>query len=579
MKKITHAFSRWFRRPPTIQETLLFITIALFFLISTIYVSYPDEFINLIAGQYINEGKFPYIDYFDHHLPMAWYIAAILLKFSFGSFVVFRIIWAFILFGSLFLLGRHIKQRHSSLYLYYLFFFFLYPLVALFLWLQLFVADAVAIFFFSLSFWLLLAETYTSRKSDSKEKPSIVPVYIASLFAFCMIFSSLTYIYLGAGLYLWALYLINRPLYSIKRSVFFILFCAVPYVYYAIHLLITGQLHDFYIANIYYNTNLYISIPNWERGAGFNPVAFAMTLVHNFYENYLPLLTRVKEFNLFLPVVMVAAWGSFVYLLFLFFEKRILFFIFLLMLSFSAPRSNVQEIKDADYQSGLFIYLGLIAATMVFFRFRRLVFEKDTFQNLFKQIAVGILALYTIFATVFLLNTLFTIGYNIYTQKMPRIYDISHVARFIEEITEKGDTYWIGPYEPHHAFFVRGRSLPGKFPSLLPQFREDPLFADAFIDQFEKNPPKIIIFKGEASVFNTPSTEFGQFFLDWMSDTYIRVQDMEAYTEERSPSEFNLEGDLYIHRSSADEVLKKLEKKGYISPAPVSYNLSLDNEK
>jgi hypothetical protein len=558
MKKLLQHASHLTKRPLVIQEILLLGVILVMFLASTIYVSFPDEFINLIAGQFINEGKWPYIDYFDHHLPMAWYLAAILLKLSFGSFVLFRILWALVIFGSLYLLGRHVKRTNPDIYPFYLFFFFLYPIVALFLWLQLFVADAVAIFFFSIAFWLLLAETYATR-------PSHTPVYIATGFIFCMIFASLTYIYIAAGLYLWALYLVNRSQFSWIRSMSLIIVSAVPYLYYALHLLVTGQLRDFYIANFYYNTNLYISIPNWERGGNFNPIKFAMTLVHNFYENYLPLLTRVKDFNLFLPIVMVAAWGSFVYLLILFFENKLLFVIYAVMLSFSAPRSNVQEITDADYQSGLFMYLGLIATTMVFFRFKQIITENGTVQHLTKQILVGVLAVYTLFATIFLLNNLFNIVYNIYTQQMPRIYDTSHAANFIEEITDEGDIYWMGPYEPHHVFFVDNRTLPGKFPSLLPQFREDPVFADAFLDQFKNNPPKIIIFKGEASIFNTPSTEFGQFFLDWMKDKYVRIEDLAEYEELRSPSEFNLKADLYINREHQEEVLKKLREKGYIS--------------
>jgi len=39
-----------------------------------------------------------------------------------------------------------------------------------------------------------------------------------------------------------------------------------------------------------------------------------------------------------------------------------------------------------------------------------------------------------------------------YTQKMPRIYDLSFTAEFLDKILEEGDYYWAGPYEPHELF-------------------------------------------------------------------------------------------------------------------------------
>jgi hypothetical protein len=47
---------------------------ALFFVINSTFVSYPDEFINLLGGRAILLGKLPYRDFFDHHMPLAWYL-------------------------------------------------------------------------------------------------------------------------------------------------------------------------------------------------------------------------------------------------------------------------------------------------------------------------------------------------------------------------------------------------------------------------------------------------------------------------------------------------------------------------
>lgn len=148
---------------------------------------------------------------------------------------------------------------------------------------------------------------------------------------------------------------------------------------------------------------------------------------------------------------------------------------------------------------------------------------------------------------------------------MPGIYNVAYSASFIDDILERGDYFWIGPYEPNEEFFVRKASLPGKFPTLLPQFREDDYFKNGFLEQFEKHPPKIIIYKHEASIFMTPAMEFGAFFIDWMKGKYTSIENMKGFELVKSPSSFNFRTDLYILNSDKQEILKKLQEKGYLS--------------
>lgn len=148
---------------------------------------------------------------------------------------------------------------------------------------------------------------------------------------------------------------------------------------------------------------------------------------------------------------------------------------------------------------------------------------------------------------------------------MPGIYDVAYSASFIDEILEKGDYFWIGPYEPNEAFFVKKAQLPGKYPTLLPQFREDDYFKNDFLSQFENNPPGIIIYKHEASIFMTPAMEFGAFFVDWMKDKYISIENIKGIKVLKGPSSFNFNTDLYLRIDKKDALLQKLQEKGYIS--------------
>ena len=224
----------------------------------------------------------------------------------------------------------------------------------------------------------------------------------------------------------------------------------LPYVLYGVYLLISNSWKEFYIANFVYNTKLYISIPNYTKGPHFNPLKFALTIIFNFYETYIPLLVRIKEFNLFFPVDLTIALGSFILLLF--FSLKINFYFFFSLLSFLfLPPKQSHEDRETDYQSGMFIALGMISTLMVFWRYKFIEFKEEYF-SLVKKVLVVFLVFFFGFATLFLMKNTYDKFYLRYTQKMPGIYDVSYSGSFIDDILEKGEYFWIGPMSQMKSF-------------------------------------------------------------------------------------------------------------------------------
>ena len=146
---------------------------------------------------------------------------------------------------------------------------------------------------------------------------------------------------------------------------------------------------------------------------------------------------------------------------------------------------------------------------------------------------------------------------------MPSVYNFSYVADFIDQIIEKNEYYWIGPYEPHHEFFVKKGKLPGKYPTLLPQFREDDYLKNDFLSQFKKNKPLILIFNHQASIFMTPANEFGRFFLDWLERNYVNLDHLKIKAK-KSLREFNIQTDLYLKKEKIDKLILRLKKADYL---------------
>ncbi len=538
----------------TPREIVLFVIICLLFIANRTYVAYPDEFVNLLGGQFINRGLLPYRDFFDHHLPLAWYFSSAIMIFTGKSFMAFRGVWAFLQFFSFLLLGLWLKKRNKALYPFFLVFFFLYPLASLYFWFHLYLGDSLAVLFFALSFWLLFTESLETT-------PNLRALIVSSILVAMMVFSSLTFAYLALALYLWQLYLLKFRLN--KNTSIFCLWSAAPYVIYLAFLLLTGTFKDFYFANFVYNTQLYISIPNYTRGVHFNPLKFGLTLIFNFFTGYLPLLTKTKDFNLYLPINVLAGISTFILFFLLWSRKWFLGILFFFVLSFSAPRSTIQTYNETDYQASMFLVLGLISAVLVLFLLKKIESENNVFADL-KRIARGVVAIFLLFTAVFLAGNFYNKHYLIYTQKLPSVNNLAYSAQFVDEILDKGDYYWIGPYEPNELFFVRKAILPGKYISLLPQFKENDYTKNSFLQQFNDHPPKLIIYKHNASIFMTPALKFGDFFLNWMDDKYTSLEQIPKVEVLKSPSSFDLRTDLYLNNVDKEGLLLKLQQSGFI---------------
>ncbi|MBP9690609.1 hypothetical protein KBD81_00865 [Candidatus Woesebacteria bacterium] len=529
--------------------------IALLFLLNHKYVMYPDEFSNLLGGKLILQGLIPYRDIFDHHMPGGWYLGSILLIFALGSFEVARAVWALFAFAGLLTVVLWIKKHYVEYYRTSLLVIAIYPLLGTYFWFHMFLADSIAGLFFVMTFMILIVQTLSKKIHRGSQ-------FVASFLIFMIIFTSLSYVYLAGALYLWQLYLLLSHKPSWRKFLIFSGVAAAPYVLYGLYLLITGSLDDFYTANIVYNTEHYISIPNYVKGQYFNPIKFALTLIYNFLGTYIVLLSQIKNFDLFFPMGVLSGLGTLALLVMLTRKNVIIGIIYFMILSFSAPRSTITKLNETDYQMSMFLILGLVSAAFALAMLRRVRTHDTTLHDLARVVSF-ILVLFGFFSILFLANNSYSKYYQRYTQKMPSIVNYSHTATFLDDILQKDERYWVGPFQPEDQFFVKNPSLPGKYFYLMPQFRESEYFKNDFLKQFEEHPPKVIIFNHQASIFMTPADEFGEFFAKWMDGKYFQLknEDVELI---KSPSTFDFKSDMYIRVEDKEEMLKRLQDKGYI---------------
>lgn len=550
VQKIKHYFN-WFIK----NQIYLYLLSFVFFVINANYVMYPDEFVNFMSGKLILQGNIPYTEIFDHHMPGAWLLAAFLQLFSFGSFVLLRFWWALFAFASFLGLLLWVRKNYKEFFPYVAFSAILYPLMSVYFWFHLFLGDSVAALFFAITFWILIVQTFTKRISYKA-------TLLAGLLTAGIIFSSLTYVYMCGVLYIWQLFLLlsNKP--SWEKFLIYSGVCASPFILFVLALLVTGSLKDFYQANVVYNTELYVSIPNFEKGPIFNPIKFALTMIFNFLGNYIPLLSQIKHIDIYFPMGTLAGLSTLILFLILGYRNVFLGLLYFLVLTLSTPRSDVSKLSETDYQMTMFLVIGALSSMVVLYAIRTAKIE-DQLLNDLKRFAGVLVSIFLIFSTLFLLNNAYSKYYQRYTQKMPSIADKSFTAEFINDVIGEEDYYWVGPYHPEDVYFVEKGKLPGKYYFMMPQFGEHDYFKNDFISQFETNTPSVIIFRHEDSIFNTPADKFAGFLLDWIDTKYEKLDEKEVEIL-KSPSTFNIRTDFYILNEDKEEVLQRMRDTGYI---------------
>ena len=81
----------------------------------------------------------------------------------------------------------------------------------------------------------------------------------------------------------------------------------------------------------------------------------------------------------------------------------------------------------------------------------------------------------------------------------PAIYDRPVITPVLEEVTDRDDYTWAGPFEFEELFYL-DREVPSNFIILLPEFAKSPRIQEKMMSDFESNPPKVMYFDKQYSI-------------------------------------------------------------------------------
>lgn len=548
----------------------IFLLLLSIVLVSAFHEEYPDEYDSIVGGLYIMHGKLPYRDWFQHHQPFAYVLAAGILPFTGQSFVKFRIAFAIFLFlfhlGTYTLLRSRIRSPDIG---FYLFFLIAVALASTYFWGQMLLADTLAAYLIIPGYALLLLKDYYKERFEMRD------LLIVSLSTFLTWFTSMTFIYIIIGLNLYAIYLFWKSeqkrysLLSLLKAIGIIF--VTPYALFLVYLLVTGSLKDYYFANIVYNQKYYIY--NYPGGGIVNPLRYAIVIANHLINNYLPALWGVKDFSFSDPIQVTLALSNAAFFVLLLVTRRFVFlFPFFTMLIFSNARSNPQAIRETDYQSSVYILSSMFNGIFSFAALKKLLDEGALKYSMKIIISLVFLLLgtYWFFNTFFLLMKFEQKFYPKYMGQAPLIYDYPQVAMLVNQMVSDKDTVWIGPFEFKELFYLKTKKLPSKYHWFLKQAAVSKI-KDEMVADFEKSRPKIIVFKRAYSPWAGNAPEFNYFFTDFLDKNYVRLCSLNATLVDYSyewtmgdPRNFQFATDINFDNQKKDEILLDLERQGLI---------------
>jgi hypothetical protein len=540
-------------------------------LLNTFHEEYPDEYDSIVGGKYISELKVPYRDWFQHHQPGAYMLAAIILPFSGISFVKFRIflaIFYFLLFGGTYLLIKS-RVKNNNL-LFYIFLIFSISIASTYFWGQMLLADTLSAYLILPAYALLVMKSYYSEKFNLKD------LFIVNIFAFLTWFTSMTFTYAVFGITAYAIYLYIQTA-GINRKTFWqiirpgILVVIIPYLLFFTYFLINGAIKDYYFSNVTYNQEYYIYNYPKKPGVPVNPIRYAIIIAHDFTNNYISAVAGVAGLSLFDPFVITLSFSGLALIFAVIVKgKYSLAFLILYSLIFANARSNPNSLKETDYQVYMYVLMSLFNGFFTLSVLNQFLSEEkiNTPRKIMSMVVYVVLGLYVVSTNIIFFQRFFNKYYPKYMGTMPLIYDNPEIAQYVNKIVTRDDYVYIGPFSFKELFYLSTKNQPSKYHWFLDHAVKSKIKTELVAD-ITKNRPKVVVFLRNFAPWGGDASTFNYFFTDFLDKNYFRLFELKLpdhdyrYTIDNSRN-YQIDDSFYYDKNRQDEILKDLLKAGMI---------------
>lgn len=544
------------------RGNLLYLFIVMMILwINTFYTRYPDEFDNIVGGWYITKGILPYIGFFSHHNPGAYYFSSLIVLFSQQSFVVFRMGLSIMTFLWMMLPTFYLKRSFKwSEIQFYFFFIIILAISATYSWGHMMLSETIVGYMLVPAYALVFIKSWLHQSLDIKD------ILFLSVTTFIALFTSMTFTF--AILAFWSyvfLYFRHYEGFRSRKFVKSIFIIVLPYILFVLYLLFTKSWGEYYYQSIIYNRDFYIyNFPIVAGKVSTHPVRYAISIFYNVTDQFWLLLGQIKDFNFSYPVNVTLLIGNFCLIVFLLINRKYtLSLLVYLLIVYTNSRSSPLSSKESDYQSTVYIWVSLYNIVFIVHTLYKALSEKinESKKFIYKFLLI-LLIIYVPFTVLFLTKKFIDKAYDRYMGRAPAIYDEPVVAPIINKIVSKDEYYWIGPFEFQELLYINAK-LPTKYHWFLPANARSEKIIREFQSDLRKNKPKLIVFKDNLSFFGAIPQEYIFPVKQILDSDYFQIKDLKSENQKYTVTytqlnNFDLETNFYFDKNRKDEIITLL---------------------
>lgn len=477
-----------------------------------------------------------------------------------------------------------VKKKKKINFNFYFIYIVILGIASTYFWGHMLLGDSLSAYFLIPTFALPFLKIFY------KEKIVLKDLGIISLFGFLTLWSSLSYSYLIAIIYFFSLlnFLTNLKFENknksekrkfLFRKLFYALsIIAIPYILFASFLLASGSLKDFYKQSIVFNAKYYIyNYPKPEGSTRINPVRYALIIFNNFYNEYHGLLVQLRDLNFAFPVNVALATSNTTLLIYLLIKKRFKLSLFVFLAFVYSVVRSTPLFGERDYQVAVFIMLSLFLAPFVFTiiikELKKRELEKEFLLKSIFTFLFLLMSVHWFFNLLFIYRKFNERAFNKYMGTAPMIYNRPNIAPIMNKVLEETDYSWSGPFEFKELLYTNSQ-IPSKYHILLPEFaRSEEIKAEIMAD-FQKNRPKIVMFRKREHIRGYNVLEYADFFIEFLEENYITLVNYEEegsrYTSVEKPNlVVDLDANFYIDKNHKDEIIKRLLENDLIKKVEI----------
>jgi hypothetical protein len=519
------------------------------YMATALYGSFSDEYENLIGGRFILGGRLPNVDYFAHHMPLPYYLAAAIALFTGRDFFAARAVFALLLFVwavCLHLLLRRHVSRGAGL----CFVAFLASSMSLY-WGHMLLAETLIAYAAATLLVLFLFRFRTPYPLG------VADVGVVSALAATMVFSSLGWLFLAALCYALLLgrHLAQRrhqpPRVRLGTAIIVLL---APYLLFAGFLFAVGGMRSFIEENYTFNRHYYAlftqEIPRGPVEALVQTVGKAAAAVHLAAAGF---PANLQSFFSLLAVATLLAelahrrdgYGASVVVG------------FMALLSprgrgFGAPwGGGPKALWEANFHGMPAIVVSILAASIAVG-----LGQRPSRENGGRPV---VRLLHDVMVLVGIIVFVASLGFTVerYAQMIGPDAPVAPrpvFAEIVNDLTTEADAAWAGPYALDEVFHLRARPA-SHFHWLLPWHLEVEEYQRRFIEDLERTRPKVVVWRPSFNVWDLYDMDvYGVEVLRYLRTHYFQV-------EVAGNPAFR---DLYFRRDRRDSIIQELHAKGYL---------------